>query len=174
MKPTLIFSLFLFLSSHFLFAQDGALDLTFNSTGKVTTSFGSGYDFGKSVAIQSDGKIVVAGVSFNGSNNDISVVRYNSDGTLDNGFGSVGKVTTSIGSFNDAGYSVAIQSDGKIVVAGVSSNGNNNDIAVVRYNSDGTLDSGFGTGGKVTTVIGGSDDAGYSVAIQSDGKIVVA
>jgi len=173
MKLTLIFFVFLFLSSPFLFAQDGVLDPTFNSTGKVTTSFSSAYDYGKSVAIQSDGKIVVAGVYSNSTTDDFAVARYNSDGTLDGGFGTGGKVTTSIGSHNDAGYGVAIQSDGKIVVVGATSNGTNNDIAVVRYNSNGTLDGGFGTGGIVTTAVGSSDNPGNGVAIQSDGKIVV-
>lgn len=174
MKLTLLFFAFLFLRSDFLFGQDGALDLTFNSTGKVTTSFGSGYDGGKSIAIQSDGKIVVAGVYPHGTDDDFAVARYLTDGTLDAGFGTSGKVTTSIGANRDAAYSIAIQSDGKIVVVGATSNGTNNDLGMVRYNSDGTLDTGFGTNGIVTTVVGTSDNPGYGIAIQSDGKIVVA
>ena len=154
--------------------SDGSLDTGFDTDGKVTTPVGSAYDNAYSVAIQSDGKIVVAGTSYNGSNNDFAVVRYNSDGTLDTGFDTDGKATTAFGSSNDIGQSVAIQSDGKIVVAGHSNNGSNEDFAVVRYNSDGSLDTGFGTGGKVTTAVGSSNDYGFSVAIQSNGKIVVA
>ena len=72
-------------------------------------------------------------------------------------------------------YSVAIQTDGKIVAAGYSYNGSGNaDFALVRYNTDGTLDTSFGSGGKVTTPIGSGHDLGYSVAIQMDGKIVAA
>ena len=104
-----------------------------------------------SVAIQSDGKIVAAGDSNNGSNSDFALVRYNTDGSLDTSFDSDGKVTTAIGSGTDEAYSVAIQSDGKIVAAGYSNNGSNNDFALVRYNTDGSLDTSFDSDGKVTT-----------------------
>jgi uncharacterized delta-60 repeat protein len=153
------------------------LDLTFNGTGKVTTAIGSIHDEGRSVAIQNDRKIVVAGYSFNGINNDIAVVRYNTDGSLDTSFGGTGKVTTAIDAGDDFGngYSVAIQShDGKIVVAAHSFNGANYDIAVVRYNADGSLDTTFNGTGKVTTDFGLGDDKSRSVAVQNDGKIVVA
>src|SRR5437762_1865201 len=115
----------------FSYAQPGSLDLSFDNDGKVTTDFGSDYDHGLSAAMESDGKIIVAGYSYNGSNDDFALVRYNADGSLDNSFDSDGKVTTVIGSGNDYGHSVAIQSDGKIVVAGSSSNGSNNDFALV-------------------------------------------
>ena len=104
-----------------------------------------------SVAIQSDGKIVAAGYSNNGSNWDFALVRYNTDGSLDTNFDSDGKVTTAIGSGNDYAWSVTIQSDGKIVAAGDSNNGSNNDFALVRYNTDGSLDTSFDSDGKVTT-----------------------
>jgi uncharacterized delta-60 repeat protein len=153
---------------------DGSLDNTFDSDGKLTTAIGNANDIGNSVAIQSDGKIVVAGGSNNGSDSDFALVRYNTDGSLDNSFDSDGKVTTAIGSSHDIGRSVSIQSDGKIVVAGVSYNGSDYDFALVRYNADGSLDNSFDSDGKVTTAFGSGDDQGYSAAIQSDGKIVVA
>jgi len=131
----------------------------------VTTDFG-GSDYGFSVALQPDGKIVVAGYA----GGDFALARYNSDGALDTSFGSGGKVTTDFGgSYHPDGFSVALQPDGKIVVAGYAGG----DFALARYNSDGALDTSFGSGGKVTTDFGGSD-AGYSVALQPDGKIVVA
>ncbi|MEZ5842967.1 MAG: delta-60 repeat domain-containing protein [Hyphomicrobiaceae bacterium] len=112
--------------------------------GIVTTPVGSSHDQGFS-ALQPDGRIVVAGRSFNGSNDDFAVVRYNADGTLDTSFGGGdGIVTTPIGSSHDQGFSVTMQPDGKIVVAGYSFNGSNNDFALIRYNADGTLDTGFG------------------------------
>jgi uncharacterized delta-60 repeat protein len=153
---------------------DGSLDTTFDTDGKVTTAIGSGTDIAFSVVLQSDGKIVVAGHSYNGTNDDFAVVRYNTNGSLDTTFDTDGKVTTAIGSGTDAAYSVVLQSDGKIVAAGYSHNGTNNDFAVVRYNTDGSLDTTFDTDGKVTTAIGSGSDAAYSVVLQSDGKIVVA
>jgi uncharacterized delta-60 repeat protein len=153
---------------------DGSLDPTFGSGGKVITVFGTSEDLGYSVALQSDGKIVVAGYSYNGSNNDFALARYNTDGSLDPTFGTGGKVTTAVGPSDDQGHSVTVQSDGKIVVAGYSYNGSNNDFALVRYNTDGSLDPTFGTGGKVTTAVGPSDDEPYAMALQSDGNILVA
>jgi uncharacterized delta-60 repeat protein len=157
-----------------LHAQAGNLDVTFSGDGKVTTAIGTKNEQGNSVAIQSDGKIVVAGYTYDGSRYSFALVRYKVDGTLDNAFGTGGKVTTTIGTSDDQAKSVAIQTDGKIVVAGFSYIGSNYDFAVVRYNTNGTLDNAFGTAGKVTTAIGSYGDKANSVAIQSDGKIVVA
>jgi uncharacterized delta-60 repeat protein len=165
--------------SNYVFAVDrynidGSLDTTFDTDGKVTTAVGSGTDVATSVVLQSDGKIVVAGYSYNGSNYDFAVVRYNTNGSLDTTFDTDGKVTTAIGSSTDRATSVVLQSDGKIVVAGWSYNGSNNDFAVVRYNTNGSLDTTFDTDGKVTTAVGLGDDQAYSVVLQSDGKIVAA
>jgi len=147
---------------------NGTLDTSFGGTGKVKTDLG-GTDSGNSVAVQSDGKVVVAGQS----GKSIAVVRYNANGTLDTSFGGTGKVMTTIGSSNNNGAGVAVQGDGKIVVAGDSSNGSGFDIAVVRYNANGTLDTSLGGTGKVTTDLGGND-YGKSVKVQGNGKIVVA
>jgi uncharacterized delta-60 repeat protein len=159
---------------------DGSLDTSFNGTGKVLTDLGtSSGDFANSVKVQADGKIVVVGAStpsnvtlMNGSVFDIAVVRYNTDGSLDTSFNATGKLTTDLGSnSNDNAYSAALQSDGKILVGGYSGS----DFAVVRYNSDGSLDTGFnGTGKVVTDFAGGSFDSGASIALQANGKIVVA
>ncbi|MDO8541473.1 MAG: PKD domain-containing protein [Opitutaceae bacterium] len=152
---------------------DGTLDTTFGvgGTGKVTTNFETNADYGFSAAIQSDGKIVVAGES----TSDFALARYNTDGTLDTTAfgGGTGKVTTNFGG-TDRGQSVAIQSDGGIVAAGYTDAGGTLDFALARYNANGSLDTSFDTDGKVTTDFGGGPDAGHSVAIQSDGKIVVA
>ena len=169
-----LFFVMLLLQSTNSKAQDGSLDLLFDTDGKVTTAIGTAGDVGYSIAIQTDGKIVVAGEQQNGSNADFALVRYNSDGSLDSGFSTDGKNTTDFGGFNDNGLSVAIQIDGKIVVAGRSSNGIDYDFAVARYNTDGSLDNTFDTDGKVTTAIGNSDDWGTAIAIQTDGKILVA
>ena len=153
---------------------DGSLDASFGSGGKVTTSVLPSDDVGYSVIVQPDGKLVVAGRTYNGSNNDFALVRYNADGSLDAGFGDSGIVTTLVGSSHEEGYSVAIQPDGKLVVSGYSRIGSNEDFALVRYNTDGSLDTSFGSGGVVTTAVGASRDGGLNVAIQPDGKLVVA
>jgi uncharacterized delta-60 repeat protein len=155
---------------------DGSLDTTFGTNGIVSTPIGSSNDYASSLGIQSDGRIVAAGYSYNGSNNDFALVRYNVNGTLDTGFGSGGIVITSIGSSNDAAHALVIQSDGKIVAAGSSFNNNTSkyDFALVRYNSNGTLDTGFGASGIVTTSVGSGWDVANALGIQPDGKIVAA
>lgn len=150
--------------------QSGDLDLTFSFDGMQTSAFGSGWDIGSTVAVQSDGKIVVAGSTYIGTNSVFAVLRYNTDGSLDYSFSGDGKQTTAIGNGADAGLSLALQTDGKIVVAGTS----NDDFAIVRYNIDGSLDNSFSGDGKQTTGVGSSYDQGKAVAIQSDGKILVA
>jgi uncharacterized delta-60 repeat protein len=152
--------------------SDGSLDTTFGGTGKVITEIGNG-DYANSLALQSDGKIVVVGDSYNPEHKyDIAVVRYNVDGSLDKTFNTTGKVTTAISGENSAN-GVAIQKDGKIVVAGSCSTTGISQIAVVRYNPDGTLDANFNRTGKVTTAIG-KESRASSVALQTDDKIVVA
>src|SRR5262245_24661714 len=157
---------------------DGTLDATFGTGGKVITNFGPGFttDAAQDLAIQSDGKIVVVGSSTNSVGTDFAVARYNADGTLDASFGTGGLVTTNFGGTSlDAAQGVAIQADGKIVVTGSSNSASpQDDFAVVRYNADGSLDTGFGTGGKVTTDFAGSIDDAFAVALQADGKIVAA
>lgn len=154
--------------------SDGSLDTTFDGDGKLTTSVGPEYDVAESAVIQPDGKIVAAGHSSIGTNNDFALVRYTPDGTLDTSFDADGKLTTPIGIAKDIAYSVALQADGKLVAAGYCSNGTNNDFAVVRYNSDGSLDDTFDFDGKFTTSVGPADDVVNSAAIRADGKIVVA
>ena len=155
-------------------AANGALDRSFGDAGMVNTAFGGDET---AMALQADGKIVMVG----GSGSDFVLARYNADGSLDTGFGSGGLVTTDfLGNVtgNEA-HGVAIQSDGKIVVVGFAVVGrtprnlSNFDFALARYHIDGTLDLGFGTGGKVTTDFNGVADRGFAVAIQTDGKIVV-
>ncbi|MDZ8184907.1 MAG: DUF4347 domain-containing protein [Nostoc sp. ChiSLP02] len=150
------------------------LDTTFNTTGQAITDFNGNNDGVTGMAVQSDGKVLVAGFTNNGSNNDFAIVRYNSDGTLDTTFNTTGKVITDFNGNNDFAYSISIQSDGKILVTGVTNNGSNDDFAIARYNSDGTLDTTFNTTGTVTTDFNGNDDGGNSITIQSDGKILVA
>ena len=113
-------------------SPQGVLDSTFGSgSGKVLANFG-GMDTASSMALQPDGKIVVAGYTTAGGTHDFAVARFNSNGTLDTSFGSGGKSIASLGGQDDA-YAVALQSDGKIVLAGYTSAGNGNDFAVARF-----------------------------------------
>ena len=152
---------------------DGSLDTSFNGTGKVTTAIGPGADYAEALALQPDGKFVAAGWSFNGSDRDFALTRYNPDGSLDTSFGTGGKVTTFIGSGNDTAYALALQPDGKLVAAGSNLQGTQSVVALARFNSNGSLDSSFGAGGKVATAIGSYAVAG-ALAFQPDGKLVVA
>ncbi|WP_370197135.1 delta-60 repeat domain-containing protein, partial [Aurantimonas sp.] len=142
--------------------------------GIVTTDIAGSHDYGQSVTVQADGGILVAGYTFNGSNNDFALVRYNADGSLDTSFGGGdGIVTTDIAGRTDQGYSVTVQADGGVLVAGYGWTGSSYDFALVRYNADGSLDTSFGDG-IVTTDIAGGADYGHSVTVQADGGILVA
>ncbi|MDD2725164.1 MAG: hypothetical protein PHH59_14240 [Methylovulum sp.] len=135
----------------------------------IKTELGSN----NSVAVQPDGKILVAGESFNGKYSDFAISRYNPNGSLDVSFDGDGKVTTDFFGSYDVSRSVTVQTDGKIIVAGESYNGKNHHFALARYNSNGSLDTSFDGDGKVTTDFA-YNDSGDSVAVQIDGKILVA
>ncbi|MEJ5362064.1 MAG: delta-60 repeat domain-containing protein [Spirochaetota bacterium] len=154
--------------------SNGSLDSSFGTNGIVKTNFGSGGDTARAVVIDAYGRIVAAGDAFMGSNNDFAFARYYSNGSLDIGFGNNGKLTTTIGSGHDSARAIAIDSNGRIVVAGYANNGTNYDFALARYYSNGSLDSTFGNGGKIMTPIGSSDDYAYAIAIDSYDRIVVA
>lgn len=151
---------------------DGTLDTTgFGTSGKVATQFTS-QDNAAAVALQADGKIVVAGAGNTGSNWIWSLVRYNTDGSTDTTFGTAGRVS-SFASISMAS-AVTVLSDGKLVAGGYMTGSNGYDFAVARYLSDGTPDSTFGTAGKTTTSLSTGHDSGYGMAVQADGRIVLA
>ena len=151
---------------------NGTLDTTFGVGGKVVTTIGTSLDDVRSVAIQSDGKILVTGNTLVPPYK-FALVRYNVNGSLDTTFGGTGKVITSTGT-NDKPESVVVQGDGKILVAGRSRIFSFYDYSLMRFNVDGSLDPTFGTAGVVTTPMGASDDRIFSMALQGNGKIVVA
>ncbi len=158
------------------FNSDGTLDTGFHQDGVVTTDMGSHFDQVVGVAVQPDGKIVVAGSTDQRDNmgRDFALVRYNPNGDLDVTFGKAGKVTTDFDR-GEAARAMALQADGKIVVAGtVPDVFGRTDFALARYNGDGTLDTDFGGDGLVATDFGGGSDFTSAVALQADGKIVVA
>src|ERR1043165_6603978 len=160
---------------------DGSLDTSFGDGGIVTTTFPEG-SYAFDMALQADGKIIGAGtvfVDFNpgeSSNTDFALARYNPDGTPDATFGNGGQVSTDFLGLEDDSFSVLIQPDGKIVAVGSANDpATFYDFAAVRYLSDGTVDTTFGSGGKVTTDFGRRGfDRAHSAALQADGKIVAA
>lgn len=155
--------------------SDGSLDTDFKGTGIVTTSIDSGWGYGQSVTIQPDNKIIIAGTgTWDGSDHDFTLLRYDQHGTLDHSFNNTGVVTTPMGGTFDIANSIALQTDGKIIAVGGSGDFSNSDFAIARYNSDGELDTTFNTTGILTTSITSNRDQASSVAIQSNGKIVVA
>ncbi|MEK6282571.1 MAG: delta-60 repeat domain-containing protein [Acidobacteriota bacterium] len=150
------------------------LDPTFGVGGMVVTSFPGGLDTASDIAVQTDGKIVVAG----SSGSDYALTRYNIDGSLDATFGNGGRVSTDfptgMGGF---GTSMVIQPDGKIVVAGSATDPaspSSSGFALVRYNTNGSLDTSFDGDGRVVTGFAGSSAAAEEIALQPDGKLVLA
>jgi uncharacterized delta-60 repeat protein len=158
-------------------AAEGDLDITFGTDGKVTTHFGGlgAFDGASAVAIQGDGKIVAAGFADDSDFHQIlALVRYETTGGLDPTFGTNGKVPIDFANAS-LRVDVAIQNDGKIIVVGtVGAPGVPTDFGIARYDTNGNPDPMFGIGGEVTTDFFGDSDEAASVAIQSDGKIVVA
>ncbi len=152
--------------------QDGSLDTLFGVGGIAETSVRSGNGYG--MAIQPDGKIVVVGNIFSNDIDsiDFSVVRFNSNGSLDLAFGNLGKVTTPVGTSSDWAHSVATQEDGKLVVAGNSLNNGKYMFSVVRYLENGAIDTSFGNDGKVLIDVGPGAQSNRMI-LQPDGKILI-
>lgn len=157
-----------------MYTANGILDNTFDSDGIVITDIDTSIDYASSVFTQPDEKIVVAGFSYKGTHKFFTLVRYNIDGSLDDNFGIDGKVMTNMGTNEVRVSSATLQSDGKIIMAGSANNGIDDDFALIRYNTDGTLDSSFNLNGIVITDINMRENEAYSVLIQPDGKIVSA
>jgi len=158
------------------YLPDGTLDDSFASGGTATTTFGNNPCYVTGLAIQADQKIVAAGSILGPPSSGFALARYTAEGSLDPSFGSSGTVMTVVGA-GSAANAVALQPDGKILVAGMStpsSTSSSQPFALARYNADGSLDAAFGNGGTVMTAIGTDQDGINSLAVQADGKIVVA
>ncbi len=166
------------------FNGDGTPDMNFGAAGVVTVPFnGSPYDMAQGVAVQTDGRIVVVGtISIGGTTadkQDFALARFNTDGTLDTGFGTGGIVTTDFNGNQDIARRIVIQPDGKLLVTGYSTfvapTLTENQFALARYNVDGSPDTSFATGlGRTTTGFGGTFNRVQGLTLQRDGRIVVA
>lgn len=149
--------------------SDGSLDTSFDGDGVLIDSNQNSIDIANALAVQADGKILLAGSTayYDQQTNDppyIHLRRYNSNGTLDTTFGINGQA-------GSEAYTLAVQPDGKILLAGYGVNGANKEMVVLRYLSTGALDTGFGTAGKITGPV--SYDGARALALQPDGKIII-
>jgi uncharacterized delta-60 repeat protein len=167
--------LFVFSLSNHLISQPGSLDLTFGNDGIVIAPDFDYEEQGYSVAVQADGKILLAGFQNINLDRNFAVARYNADGSLDDTFGNGGFAIFDAGTESDAAEDIAIQADGKILLGGYvfSQSTTFDDFALVRLNTDGTPDNTFGTNGIVITDIDGRWDNAFGLAIQDDGKILL-
>jgi len=158
----------------------GALDATFGTAGQVLMDFGNAFDTGRAMAVQPDGKIVIVGTaSYDTTGSDFAVVRLEPTGALDATFGSAGQTRTDFegGADHSAYYhrGMSLLGDGRILVAGAATTGSGLlDFALVRYQSDGTLDPSFGIDGRVTTDFAGEADEAASMTVLTDGSILLA
>src|SRR5262249_30704498 len=164
----------------------GSLDPTFGSGGQVLSSFTNNSATANALTVQADGKIVIAGgtrAANSKTESDFLVARYNADGSLDTTFGSGGFTATDFKSMTDVARAVALQpqtnAPSKILAAGRIVSGAhatvaNYDVGLARYNANGTLDTTFGTKGKVITDLGDNFDWVWAMAVDSSGRILVA
>lgn len=153
------------------YSADGSLDSTFGVGGKASIDFGRDDDHAQALAIAPDGKILVAGYSADTSGPaDFALARLDAGGALDLTFGAGGKVVTDFVGAQDRAFAIALRGEGRILVAGSSDQGPSRDFALVQYNSDGSLDSDFGSGGKFVVHMGGNDCA---MGVTLDGESIL-
>lgn len=170
-------------ASNFLvsrFNADGSADTGFGTNGHTELTVGDSTALARSVAIQSDGKIVAVGEAFVNATGfrDIALVRLNTDGSPDSSFGTSGRLTLNTGAGSSRASAVAVQADDKIILAGealfTSDSLTANDFVVLRRNADGTADTTFGTNGLAVSHFSNFSDNAFAVKIQPDGKILTA
>ncbi len=158
------------------FTSNGALDTTFNSTGYVTQNIsGASYEYGGDLALQPDGKIIVSGSTAAdfATQSDGVLMRFNTNGSLDTTFNGTGIVIVATPDSEAAGP-IIILSDGKILIGGYRFTGPKANFLLMRFDSNGAVDTSFGTGGATTTSVSSENNYMSAMDRQSDGKIVAA
>lgn len=150
---------------------DGTLDATFGAGGQLISDVGRN---ALAMALLPDGRLLVAGAAFAfGTGDDAMIARFEASGELDTTFGDGGRVTTALSDTYDVAAALAVQPDGKLVVAANATDAlEESHVVLLRYESDGAVDAGFGDGGRVTVPVPGASAAG--LVLQPDGKLVVA
>lgn len=159
--------------------SQAVIDASFGNQGRVRTTFGTENDYAEAVAIQADGKLVVAGsTGLSQTTSDIVVARYTTTGSLDLGFGQQGKATLSSSTSFETISAIAILSDGKILLGGRSATASGTILLLARFNANGTPDNSFNSGSnsafRVIDLPGSSSEVINAMKILPDGKIVVA
>jgi uncharacterized delta-60 repeat protein len=155
------------------YESDGGLDPAFGDGGVASAPI-TGGGVALDVGLQTDGGIVVTGIAgFASGTPQVLVARFDAGGVLDGAFDGDGIVTTPLGAGGGIGFGLAVQTDDKVVVAGASFSTSNENVALLRYTTDGSLDATFGSNGKRITDVGPGPDEGHDVTLESDGKIVV-
>lgn len=155
------------------YTPDGELDTTFNFNGIVTTQVGSDDDEIAAIALQEDGYIVAAGYTMNSGSRDFALIRYTAEGQLDSSFGEGGIVIDEYGSGNDEITALAVDPEGRLVIAGYATGTAGRAVIAGRYHSSGAPDLSFGYNGQ--SLIGiGQDALARSVDIDEEGRIVIA
>ncbi|RHW28012.1 hypothetical protein D0Z08_06955 [Nocardioides immobilis] len=155
-----------------VYNPDGTRDTGFSANGLHVVDFDDDYDWAHAVAVQGDNKILLGGLARIGGDGDFGISRLTTSGALDTTFGGDGIVTTGFGD-DETLADLDLQPDGKLVAVGDGKQGGDFDFLAARYNTSGSLDSGFHLDGKAVVGLGGNDIAN-AVAIQADGKIVAA
>lgn len=151
---------------------DGSLDNSFSGDGIAEVNVVPALDGAEAVTVQPDGKILLISIIEQAGEFNFALLRFKVNGTLDSSFDADGKRLINFGSGDDMGRDIALQSDGKIVVAGHSFNGSNADAFIARFNADGTFDNTFNGTGYRKIPVGSNNDYALQVEIQTDGKIV--
>lgn len=157
------------------YLTDGSVDTTFNHTGLVMCNAGNTYNYGKAMQVMPDGKVVLAGTgTFSVGGSNFVLARYNIDGSFDTTFGQGGIVTLDYDGDEEDALALALLPNGKLAIAGYATIGSEIEMETVRLNNDGSIDSAFGLNGKITTDVHGEIDIARAIAVQPDGKIVLA
>lgn len=159
------------------FTADGAIDTTFNSsaTGSLVIDMNANFDYINAAVVQSDGRIVLAGGCGNGGVYLYCALRLLANGSIDTSFGQSGKL---LATASGGAQAAAVQPDGKLLLAGQCAHTVGmflkGDFCILRFNANGSVDSGFGAAGQVLTTVGNYGNMAHSIAVQPDGRIVVA
>lgn len=157
------------------YLANGAFDLSFNGSGKTITAVSNANgDRANALTVQADGKLLLAGFCNFSGTVSLCLLRYNPDGSVDFGFANIGRLVAPIGTGANWGPAVAMQPDGKIVLSGPCQSNNVSSFCAARYHNDGAIDLAFGTSGTVNTILTTGTNFAYTLALQPDGKIIVA